>query len=140
MSVSHLAYMPQLNPVVGSITATAAPSSLSATSFNNQNVTGVKSISGGDASGVTITATTGPLHLVQPASRFGTVVAVNDTAVVQNTTAITANSVVLLTVKTTAGADAGQAVVSAVVAGTSFTIKSGVDDQSTYNYMIIDTA
>ena len=132
--------MPQLNPVVGSITATAGPSSLAATSFNDQAITGVKSISGGDASGVTITATTGPLHLVQPVSRFGTVVAVNNTAVVKNTTAITANSVVLLTVKTAAGADAGQAVVSAVVAGTSFTINSGADDQSTYNYMIIDTA
>jgi hypothetical protein len=109
-----------------------------ATSFNNQAVTGVLSLSGGDAGGLLIAATGGPLHLVQSGTRSGTVTANNATGVNVPCPSLTASSLVLLTVKTSTGANAGQAFVASATAGNNFTIKSGADDQSVYNWSVIE--
>ena len=71
------------------------------------------------------------------APQFGEVTANNAVAVVVNNTAITADSIIVLTVKTPVGANAGQAVVVAKVAGASFSIASGAADTSVYKYSIL---
>lgn len=71
-------------------------------------------------------------------NRSGTFTANNAVAVVVPATGITANSVVLLTVKTPGGANAGSAIVVSTIPGASFTVTSGVADTSVYNWLIID--
>lgn len=67
------------------------------------------------------------------------IVTANNTSAVSVTNAnVTANSIILLTVKTATGANAGQAYVSSTTASTSFSIKSGAADTSVYNYMILN--
>jgi hypothetical protein len=68
----------------------------------------------------------------------GTVTATNGTPVVVSNTNVTANSVILLTVKTATGANAGQAYVSSTTPSTGFSITSGAADTSVYNYMIFN--
>jgi hypothetical protein len=54
-------------------------------------------------------------------------------------TSVTANSVVILTLKTAGGsAIIGPAYVFSLTPGTGFSIKSQVGDTSTYNYLIIN--
>lgn len=68
----------------------------------------------------------------------GTVTANNTTPVTVSNANVTANSIILLTVKTATGANAGEAYVSATSVGVSFTIDSGAADTSVYNYMILN--
>lgn len=68
----------------------------------------------------------------------GTVTANNTTPVTVSDANVTANSIILLTVKTATGANAGEAYVSATSVGVSFTIDSGAADTSVYNYMILN--
>lgn len=68
----------------------------------------------------------------------GTVTANNTTPVPVSNTNVTANSVILLTVKTPTGANAGQAYVSSTTASSGFSITSGAADTSVYNYMILN--
>ncbi len=70
------------------------------------------------------------------APQFGTVTANNAVAVPVANTAITANSIVLIWLKTATGAQAGLAVVT-LTAGVGFSIASGAADTSVYNYMIL---
>lgn len=72
--------------------------------------------------------------------RTGTFTADNGTGVDVPCAGITANSVVLLSVKTATGANAGAANVVAITAGTGFQVKSGVADTSVYNYVVLDIA
>jgi len=126
------------------------------TSFNDQALSGVLSLSGGDSGGLLISSTVqnlnlssangsvrlsaplGAITLSQSANRSGTVTANNTAGIVTSTTALSANSVILLTVKTASGTNAGSAYVSAVVSGTSFTIKNANVDQSVYNWLILN--
>jgi hypothetical protein len=70
----------------------------------------------------------------------GTVTANDTNQVSVSNTNVTADSIILLTVKTPTGANAGQAYVdSTTTTGTiGFTIKSGAADTSVYNYMILN--
>jgi hypothetical protein len=68
----------------------------------------------------------------------GTVTANNTTAVVVANTNVTADSIILLTVKTPTGANAGQAYVVSKTASTDFSIVSGAADTSVYNYIILN--
>ena len=68
----------------------------------------------------------------------GTVTATNGTPVSVANTNVTANSIILLTVKTATGTNAGQAYVSSTTASTGFSITSGASDTSVYNYMILN--
>jgi hypothetical protein len=68
----------------------------------------------------------------------GTVTANNTSPVSASNTSVTANSVILLTVKTATGANAGQAYVSSTTPSTGFSITSGAADTSVYNYLIIN--
>lgn len=68
----------------------------------------------------------------------GTVTATNGTPVSVSNTNVTANSIILLTVKTATGANAGQAYVSSTTPSTGFSITSGAADTSVYNYMILN--
>jgi hypothetical protein len=68
----------------------------------------------------------------------GTITATNANPVVVSNTNVTANSIILLTVKTATGANAGQAYVSSTTASTGFSITSGAADASVYNYMIFN--
>lgn len=72
------------------------------------------------------------------AKSFGTFTATNSSAYNVANTSVTANSIILLTVKTPSGANAGQAYVSATSVGVNFTVKSGAADTSVYNYMILN--
>uniref|UniRef100_A0A6C0AJA9 K1 capsule-specific polysaccharide lyase C-terminal domain-containing protein n=1 Tax=viral metagenome TaxID=1070528 RepID=A0A6C0AJA9_9ZZZZ len=66
-----------------------------------------------------------------------TVVANGITAVAVTNALVTANSVIILTLKTVGGT-VGPAYVSSTTAGTGFSIKSQSGDTSTYNYLIIN--
>ena len=67
----------------------------------------------------------------------GTVTANGTTAVVVADTKMTANSTVIFTCKTVGGTPAGAPYLSAVTAGTGFSVKAAAGDTSVYNYMII---
>lgn len=93
------------------------------------------------ASPLQITRSTG---IVKTSSGFygkskGTATLVGGTVVVSDTN-VTADSDILLTLKTIGGTGTGNAYVSAKVASTSFTITSvaGASDTSTFNYIILN--
>lgn len=68
----------------------------------------------------------------------GTVTANNANAVVVANTAVTADSSILLTIKTAVGANAGGIKVVSKTAGVGFSVVGGgAADTSVYNYMII---
>jgi hypothetical protein len=80
-----------------------------------------------------------PVVRYNDGTRSGTIVASDTTSVDSSVVTLTANSVILLTVKTASGANAGEAYVTSVNVGTGkFTIKSGAADTSTYNFMILE--
>lgn len=68
----------------------------------------------------------------------GTVTANGSTAVAVSDTKITANSTVIFTLKTVGGTPAGAPYLSAVTAGSGFSVKAAVGDTSVYNYQIIE--
>jgi len=68
----------------------------------------------------------------------GSVTANDTTTVNVSNTNVTANSIILLTVKTPTGANAGQAYINSKTASTGFSIVSGAADTSVYNYMILN--
>jgi hypothetical protein len=70
---------------------------------------------------------------------YGTVVANNAVAVAVPLPAVTATSTVILSLNNggAAGANAGQARVTSVTAGTGFSITGGVADKSTYRYLVL---
>lgn len=68
----------------------------------------------------------------------GTITANNTSPVSVSNTNVTANSIILLTVKTATGANAGQAYVSSTTPSSGFSITSGAADTSVYNYMILN--
>lgn len=70
-------------------------------------------------------------------STRGTVTASGTSAVSVTNSEVTANSVILLTVKTVSGT-VGPAYISSTTAGTGFAIKSSSGDSSVYNYLIIN--
>ncbi len=67
----------------------------------------------------------------------GTVTANGTTDVSVTNSEVTANSVIILTVKTVSGT-VGPAYVSSTTAGTGFNVKSASGDASVYNYLIIN--
>lgn len=71
--------------------------------------------------------------------KAGTFTANGSTAVVVSTTAVTANSVIVYGLKTVGGTPAGKPYESAIVPGTSFSVKAAVGDTSVYNWMILDS-
>jgi hypothetical protein len=71
-----------------------------------------------------------------PSTASGTFVANGATAVVVADTRVTANSVIAFGLKTVGGTPAGQPFLSAVTAGTGFSVKAVAGDTSTYNYTI----
>ena len=70
--------------------------------------------------------------------RYGSVTANNAGVVNVPLPSVTANSVVLLSVKTAVGANAGVAYVSSLTAGTGFSIVGGAADTSVYNYVVLN--
>lgn len=67
----------------------------------------------------------------------GTVTANGTSSVFVSNAAITANSVVLLTVKTVGGT-VGPAYVESTIVGNGFSIKSAAGDSTVYNYLILN--
>lgn len=72
-------------------------------------------------------------------AKAGTVTANGTTAVTVSTTAVTANSAIILSYKSGAG-NTSAPYVSALTAGTSFQIKSNAGDAAVYNWVIIEQA
>lgn len=70
--------------------------------------------------------------------KTGTFTANGATAVVVSNTSITANSVVLTSMKTVGGTPAGAPYMSAKTVGTSFSMKAAAGDTSVYNYIIME--
>ena len=69
-------------------------------------------------------------------TQTGTFTANGATAVVVANTAVTANSVISFALKTVGGTPAGAPFLSAVTAGTGFSVKVAAGDTSVYNYTI----
>lgn len=69
--------------------------------------------------------------------KAGTFTLISGTKVVSNNS-ITANSVVVMTLKTASGTVSQAPFVSAITAGTGFTVTGGGSDNSTYNYIIFE--
>lgn len=67
----------------------------------------------------------------------GTFVANGATGVVVNNANVTANSVILFTLKTLGGTQGAQPTVTGKTAGVSFTVACTALDTSTYNYIIL---
>ncbi len=68
----------------------------------------------------------------------GTFTANGTSLIVVSNTNVTANSVILLTVKTAIGFSAGQAYINATNASVGFSVLSAATDNSVYNYMIFN--
>lgn len=68
---------------------------------------------------------------------FGTVTANATTPVAEAVPSISADSVVILSLKTVGGSAPGQAFVSSLTAGTGFSITSLANDTSVYNYYVM---
>lgn len=62
-----------------------------------------------------------------------------DSTVTISSTAITANSVLCISLKTSSGVITMQPYATAVTAGTSYTIAAGGGDNSTYSWIILET-
>jgi hypothetical protein len=77
-------------------------------------------------------------RITHPSTVDGTFVANGATAVVVANTNVTANSVIVFTMKTVGGTPAGAPFLSAVTAGTGFSVKAAAGDTSTYNYLILN--
>lgn len=86
------------------------------------------SITGGAITGVTLDLAS---------TQTGTVTANGTTAVAVSNTAVTANSVIVFTLKTVGGTPAGAPYLSAITAASGFSIKAAAGDTSVYNYKII---
>jgi hypothetical protein len=70
-------------------------------------------------------------------AKAGTFTLSSGAATVSNT-AITANSVVCMSLKTASGTIDRAPYLTAITAGTSFVVEAGSGDNSTYNYIIIE--
>ena len=68
----------------------------------------------------------------------GTVTANNTSTVNVSNTNVSSNSIIVLTVKTATGANAGQAYVNSKTPSVGFSISSGASDTSVYNFMIFN--
>jgi len=78
------------------------------------------------------------LLVTHPSAPNGTFVANGATAVVVADTRLTANSVIVFTMKTVGGTPAGAPFLSAATPGTGFSVKAAAGDTSTYNYIILN--
>lgn len=107
-------------------------------------VSGITSVPAGAAARFLVTYTAAAtitivgFMITHPQSVSGTFVSNGVTPVVVANTNITANSVVSFGLKTIGGTPAGSPYMSAVTAGTGFSIKVFAGDSSTYNYLIIN--
>lgn len=79
-----------------------------------------------------------PTKNVAEIKSSGTVTANGTTAVVVADTNMGTGSTVIFTLKTAGGTPAGAPYLSAVTAGTGFSVKAASGDTSVYNYMIIN--
>jgi len=68
---------------------------------------------------------------------LGTVTLNGTTPVTVANTAITANSVIIFTLKTVGGTVGAQPIPNTITAGTGFTVKGTASDTSVYNYRVI---
>lgn len=67
----------------------------------------------------------------------GTFTATSTSAVTVADTRVTANSLILITLKTAAGTPAAQPYPDTITPGVGFTVKAGSGDTSVYNYAIL---
>lgn len=113
---------------------------------STSTTTGTEVITGGlgvseniNAGGDIATQTIGKTIKVKSGSnaKAGTFTLVAGTATVSNTS-VTANSVIVMTLKTAGGSITVAPYVSAITASTSFVVTAGGSDTSTYNYVILE--
>lgn len=71
------------------------------------------------------------------AMRNGTVTLNDATPVTVANTNVTANSIIVFTLKTVGGTVGAYPTVDTITPGTGFTVSGGASDTSTYNYLII---
>lgn len=71
------------------------------------------------------------------ATMLGTVTLNGTTPVTVANTVVTANSIIVFTLKTVGGTVGAQPVIDTITAGTGFTVKGTASDTSIYNYRII---
>jgi hypothetical protein len=72
--------------------------------------------------------------------KVGTFTANGATAVTVANTGVTANSMIIVTLKTVGGTVGAIPAVQTITAGTGFTVNCTASDTSVYNYMIIESA
>jgi hypothetical protein len=71
-----------------------------------------------------------------PAFAHGTVVLNGTTPVAVSNALVTADSVIVFTLKTVSGTVGAQPVIETITPGTGFTVAGSASDDSTYNYAI----
>ena len=81
---------------------------------------------------------TGNIYGATNGRATGTFTANNGISVTVSNTNVTTNSIILLTVKTPVGANAGQAYVNSKTVASGFSIASLGSDTSVYNYIILN--
>ncbi len=86
------------------------------------------------------TATAGTILKQGANGRVGTFVANGITPVSVANSSITANSVIIFTLKTVGGAVGAYPAIQTITASTGFTVAATASDTSTYNYAIIESA
>lgn len=91
-------------------------------------------VDGGGATKAFVTSA----QLSNYAAQSGTFTANGATAVVVTDARVTANSVVVITLKTVGGTPDGAPYLSSVTPGTGFEVKAAAGDTSVYNYAIIN--
>lgn len=84
----------------------------------------------------TTTGTLSPIKNDLP-TMLGTVTLNGTSQVTVANTAVTANSIIVFTLKTVGGTVGAQPVVDTITAGTGFTCKGTASDTSVYNYRVI---
>ena len=92
-------------------------------------------ITGGTISGVTLTGTVTP---TLPAAQTGTVTLNGATPVAVTKAAVTANSVIIFTLKTVGGTVGAYPAIQTITPTTGFTVSGTALDTSVYNYAIIN--
>ena len=128
-------------------------SSGNATSIASQTGTGTKFVTDNSptlitpnigvatATSVTISTAANTLTLKQGANgKTGTFIANGVTAVTVNNTSITANSGIIITLKTVGGTVGAYPTIQTITATSGFTVAATALDTSTYNYHIIESA
>lgn len=91
-----------------------------------------------DNGGATVVRATTQQIANVASAKTGTVTVTEATPVAKADTRVTANSVIVFTLKTVGGTPNAAPFVTSITPGTGFSVEAGSTDTSTYNYVILN--